>query len=168
MSTTFAAFVSTGLTLVYSCVRLCTFFPYQQVSQTAWLFESNHGGTWKTMDSLDFSSTDVQCSGMVLKLFLRQGWYVRTQGVLLHLCFCLYGSKLLLEMLWALLQVLLIILCLLPLLFKIILSWPNVFFQRFVGGANTPDSKRLTALSHMGRMTAARQSVLIGVGRVGA
>jgi hypothetical protein len=45
---------------------------------------------------------------MVLKLFLRQEWYVRTEGVLLHFCFSLYWSKLLLEMLW----VFLIILCL--------------------------------------------------------
>ena len=36
------------------------------------------------LDSLDHFTTDVQCSRMVLKLFLRQGWYVRTQGVLLH------------------------------------------------------------------------------------
>ena len=43
------------------------------------------------------------------------------------------------------------------------------FFQRFVGGANSPDSKSLTlwyALSHM-RMTAATQKVLIGVGMFG-
>jgi hypothetical protein len=43
MSTTFAAFVSTGVTLPYSCVRLRNFYPHQQVSQTAWLFEGNHG-----------------------------------------------------------------------------------------------------------------------------
>jgi hypothetical protein len=44
------------------------------------------------------------------------------------------------------------------------------FTQRFVGGANSPDSKSLTvwyALSHMRRMTAARKKVLIGVGRFG-
>ena len=41
------------------------------------------------------------------------------------------------------------------------------FFLRFVGWANLPDSKSLTvwyALSHMRRMTAVRQKVLIGVG----
>jgi hypothetical protein len=38
MSTTFAAFVSTGVTLAYSCVRLRNFCPHQQVSQTDWLF----------------------------------------------------------------------------------------------------------------------------------
>jgi hypothetical protein len=43
MSTTFAAFVSTGMTLAYSCVRLRNFCPHQQVSQTVWLFEGNHG-----------------------------------------------------------------------------------------------------------------------------
>ena len=43
MSTTFAAFVSTGVTLAYSCIRLRNFWPHQQVSQTVWLFESNHG-----------------------------------------------------------------------------------------------------------------------------
>jgi hypothetical protein len=40
---TFAAFVSTGVTLAHSCVMLCNFCPYQQVSQTVWLFEGNHG-----------------------------------------------------------------------------------------------------------------------------
>jgi hypothetical protein len=43
MSTTFAAFVSTGVTLAYSCVRLRNVCPYQYVSQTVWLFECNHG-----------------------------------------------------------------------------------------------------------------------------
>jgi hypothetical protein len=43
MSTTFAVFVSTGVTLAYSCVRLRNFSPHQQVSQTVWLFEGNHG-----------------------------------------------------------------------------------------------------------------------------
>jgi hypothetical protein len=86
MSTTFAAFVSTGMTLAYSCVRLRNFCPHQQVSQTVWLFE----GFGKTLDSLELFSTDFQCSRMVLKLFLRQGWYVRTQGVLLHFYFSLY------------------------------------------------------------------------------
>ena len=42
MSTTFAAFVSTGVTLAYSCVWLRNFCPHQQVSQTVWLFEGNH------------------------------------------------------------------------------------------------------------------------------
>ena len=44
------------------------------------------------------------------------------------------------------------------------------FFLRFVGGANLPDSKSLTiwyALSHMRRMTAVGQKLLIGVGRFG-
>ena len=36
MSTAFAAFVSTGMTLAYSYVRLSNFCPHQQVSQTAW------------------------------------------------------------------------------------------------------------------------------------
>jgi hypothetical protein len=98
MSTTFAAFVSTGVTLAYSCVRLKNFCPHQQVSQTAWLFEGNHGRLRKDLGQFGFFSTDVQCSRMVLKLFLRQGWYVRTQRVFLHFCFSLYWSKLLLEM----------------------------------------------------------------------
>jgi hypothetical protein len=49
----------------------------------------------------------------VLKLFLRrQGWYVKTQGVILHFSSSLYWSKLLLEMLWALIKHFLIIFCL--------------------------------------------------------
>jgi hypothetical protein len=54
--------------------------------------------------------------------------------------------------------------------FQMIFKWTQSFFQRFVGGANSPDSKSLTlwyALSHMRRMTAGRQKVLIGVGRFG-
>ena len=54
--------------------------------------------------------------------------------------------------------------------FQMIFKLTQSFFQRFVGGANSPDSKSLTvwyALSHMRRMTAARQKVLIGVGRFG-
>jgi hypothetical protein len=43
MSTTFAAFVSTGVTLAYSCVRLRNLFPHQQDSQTVWMLEGNHG-----------------------------------------------------------------------------------------------------------------------------
>ena len=43
MSTTFAAFVSTWVTLAYSCVRLRHLCPHQQVSQIVWLFEGNHG-----------------------------------------------------------------------------------------------------------------------------
>ena len=43
MSTTFAAFVSTGVTLAYNYVRLRNFCPHQQVSQTVWLFEGNNG-----------------------------------------------------------------------------------------------------------------------------
>jgi hypothetical protein len=34
MSTTFAAFVSTGVTIAYCCVRLRNLCPHQQVSQT--------------------------------------------------------------------------------------------------------------------------------------
>ena len=44
------------------------------------------------------------------------------------------------------------------------------FFQRFVGGENSPDSKRLTvwyAPSHTRRIIAARQKALLGVGRFG-
>ena len=77
MPTTFAAFVSTGVTLAYSCVRLRNLCPHQQVSQTVWLFEGNHGRLRKDFGqlmSLEFFSTGVQCSRMVLKLFLRQGW----------------------------------------------------------------------------------------------
>ena len=79
-----------GVTLAYSCVRLNNVSPHQQVYQTVWLFKATIGGLGKTLDRLEFSSTDVQCSRMALKLFLRQGWYVRTQGVLLHFCFSLY------------------------------------------------------------------------------
>ena len=43
MSTTFAAFVSTGVILAYSCVRLRNLCPHQQDSQTVWLLEGNHG-----------------------------------------------------------------------------------------------------------------------------
>jgi hypothetical protein len=49
--------------------------------------------------------------------------------------------------------------------FQIIFKLIQSCFQRFVGGENLPDSKSLTvwyALSHMRRMTAARQKVLIG------
>jgi hypothetical protein len=70
MSTTFAAFVSTGVTIAYCCVRLRNLCPHQQVSQTVWLFEGNHG-LGKILDSLEIFSTDAQCSRMVLKLFLR-------------------------------------------------------------------------------------------------
>jgi hypothetical protein len=40
MFTTFAAFVSTRVTLAYSCVRLWHLCPHQQVSQIVWLLES--------------------------------------------------------------------------------------------------------------------------------
>jgi hypothetical protein len=40
---TFAAFVSTGVTLAYNCVRLRNLCPHQQVSQTVGLLECNHG-----------------------------------------------------------------------------------------------------------------------------
>jgi hypothetical protein len=48
---------------------------------------------------------------------------------LLHFCFSLYWSKLLLEILWALLKLFLVILCLYPILFKWLLSWPNRFYK---------------------------------------
>jgi hypothetical protein len=69
MSTTFAAFVSTGVTLAYSCVRLKNFCPHQQVSQTVWLFEGNHGRLRKDLGQFGFFSTDgveaVSQTGMV-------------------------------------------------------------------------------------------------------
>ena len=43
MFTTFAAFVSTRVTLAYSCVRFWHLCQHQQVSHTVWLFEGNHG-----------------------------------------------------------------------------------------------------------------------------
>ena len=43
MSTTFAVFVSTLVTLFYSCARLRHLCPHQQASHTVWLFEGNHG-----------------------------------------------------------------------------------------------------------------------------
>ena len=52
--------------------------------------------------------------------------------------------------------------------FQMIFKLTQSFFQRFVVGANSPESKSLTvwyALSHMRRMTPSRQKVLIGVGR---
>ena len=54
--------------------------------------------------------------------------------------------------------------------FQMIFKLTQSFFQRFVGGANSPDSKSLTvwyALSYMRRMTADRPKVLIGIGRFG-
>jgi hypothetical protein len=101
-----------GVTLAYSCVRLWHFCPHQQVSQIVWLFEGNHRRLRRYFGQFGYFSTDVQCPRMVLELFLRQGWCVRMQGVLLQFCFSLYWSKLLLEMLWALLKLFLIILCL--------------------------------------------------------
>jgi hypothetical protein len=50
--------------------------------------------------------------------------------------------------------------------FQMIVKLTQSFLQRFIGGANSPYSKRLTvwyALSHTRRMTAARQKVSIGV-----
>jgi hypothetical protein len=72
------------------------------------------GGAGKMLYCLDFFSTDAQCSRMMLKLFLREWWYVRTQCVLLHFCFSLYWNKLPLELLWALLKLFFIILCYSP------------------------------------------------------
>ena len=54
--------------------------------------------------------------------------------------------------------------------FQMICKLTQSFFHKFVGGANSPDTKSLTvwyALSHMSRMTAARQKVLNSVGRFG-
>ena len=54
--------------------------------------------------------------------------------------------------------------------FQMIFKLTQSFFQRFVRGVNSSDSKNLTvwyARSHMRRITAARQKVLIGVGRFG-
>ena len=54
--------------------------------------------------------------------------------------------------------------------FQMIIKLTQSFFQRFVGGANSPDSKSLTvwyAPSHTRMITAARQNALIGVGRFG-
>ena len=112
MFTAFAAFISTSVTLAYSCFSLWHLCPHQQASQTVWLFEGNHGRLRKDFGQFGIFSMDVQCPRIVLKLFLRQGWYMRTQGVLLHFCFSLYWSKLLLEMLLALLKLFLIIFCL--------------------------------------------------------
>ena len=114
MSTTFAAFVSTGVTLAYSCVRLINFCPHQQVSQTVWLFEGNHGRLRKDFGQLGifFDGCPMLTNTPFMKLFRRKEWYVRTQGVLLHICFSLYWSKLFLEILWYLLKLFLIILCL--------------------------------------------------------
>jgi hypothetical protein len=50
MPTTFAAFVSTGVTLAYGCVRLSNFCPHQQISQTVWLFGGNHGRLRKNFE----------------------------------------------------------------------------------------------------------------------
>ena len=54
MSTTFAAFVSTGVTLAYSCVRLRNLCPHQQDSQTVWLLEGNHGRLRKDFGQFEF------------------------------------------------------------------------------------------------------------------
>jgi hypothetical protein len=54
MSTTFAAFVSTGVTLAYSCVRLRNLSLHKQASQTAWLFEGNHGRLRKNFEQFGF------------------------------------------------------------------------------------------------------------------
>jgi hypothetical protein len=112
MSTTFAVCVSTGMTIAHRCARLRHLCPHQQVSHTVWLFEGNHGRRRKDVVLFGFFSTDAQCSRMVLKLFLRQWWYVRTQWVLLHFCFSLYWNKLPLELLWALFKLFFTILCL--------------------------------------------------------
>jgi hypothetical protein len=69
------------------------------------------GGAGKMLYCLDFFSTDAQFSRMVLKLFLREWWNVRTQWVLLHFCVSLYWNKLPLKLLWALLKLFFIIIC---------------------------------------------------------
>ena len=54
--------------------------------------------------------------------------------------------------------------------FQIILKLTHSFSQRFMGGANSPDSESLTvwyALSHTRRVTSDMQNVLIGFGRFG-
>ena len=54
--------------------------------------------------------------------------------------------------------------------FQMICKLTQSFFQKFVGGEHSPDSKRLTvwyAHSHMRRIIAARQKALLGVGRFG-
>jgi hypothetical protein len=143
MSTICAVFVYTWVTLAVLGLEVAT-----RINMFLRLFgclKATMGGSGRTLYRLDFFSTDVQCSRMVLKLFLRQGWYVRTQWVLLHFCFSLYWSKMLLEILWALLKLFLIILCWQP-LFKYFFTLTQSFFQRFVGGANSHDSKSLTIL----------------------
>jgi hypothetical protein len=54
MFTTFAPFVSTRVTFAYSCVRLWHLCPHQQVSQTVWLFEGNHGRLRKDFGQFEF------------------------------------------------------------------------------------------------------------------
>ena len=41
--------------------------------QTDWLSESNLGGLGRILDSMKFFSTEVQCSRMVVWLFLYKG-----------------------------------------------------------------------------------------------
>ena len=57
MSTTFAAFVSTGVTLAYTCVRLSNLCPHEQVSQTFGCLKAIMGGSGKILDSLEFFLT---------------------------------------------------------------------------------------------------------------
>ena len=58
---TFAAFVSTGVTLAYSCVRFRNLFPHQQVSQTVGCLNATMGGSGKILDSLEYSCGDKRC-----------------------------------------------------------------------------------------------------------
>jgi hypothetical protein len=54
MFTTFAAFVSTRVTLADSCVRRWHLCPHQEVAQTVWLFEGNHGKPRKDFGQFEF------------------------------------------------------------------------------------------------------------------
>jgi hypothetical protein len=112
MFTAFAAFVSTRVTLAYSCVRLWHLCPHQQVSQSVWLFEGNHGRLRKDFWQFEFFFDRCPMPTNGVEAVSQTGWYVTTHGVHLHFCFSLYGSKLLLEMLLVLLKLFLIILCL--------------------------------------------------------
>jgi hypothetical protein len=111
MSTTFAVFVSTGVTLAYRCAGLEISVRTNRFLTLFGCLKATMGGAGKLLYCLDCFSTDAQSSRMVLKLFLRGWWYVRTQWVLLHLCFSLYWNKLPLELLWALFKLFFIILC---------------------------------------------------------
>ena len=91
MSTTFAAFVSTGVILAYSCVRLRKFYPHQQVSQTAWLFEGNHGRLRKDFGQFGifFDGCPMLTNGV--DAVSQTGMVCEdTRVFFLHFCFSLY------------------------------------------------------------------------------